>query len=194
MRAWMIGLVLVAIPVFAGNVYIFDPVTRYHRDYLTSKHTPAFQGRPDVLINPALPDGIPLMFTKETNGTVVAMSQSESNAVVAAIIAAIDAGIRADANHPLNNFTGNGLLFRAFADLIKDGFNDIRLELSIAKTNIAVFQARPTLPPRTFAQLQTAITNKIAQHTVDTNTQISFMGPRKRSNIAAVRAPKDTQR
>lgn len=187
-------ILLVALPAIAGNVYVFDPVTRHHRDYITSQHTPAYQGRTDVLIDPALPVGIPLMFTKETNGVVVAMSLSESNAIVASIIAALDTGVRADASAPLKDFSGLGLLMRAFADLVKDDLNILRNEISIDKTNEALFRSRPILAPRTFAQLQTAITNKIASRTVDTNTQISFMAPRKRSTVVAVRAPKDIKR
>lgn len=186
-------ILIIALPALAGNVYVFDPVTRHHRDYITSQHTPAYQGRTDVLIDPVLPVGIPLIFTKETNGIVAAMSAAESNAVVLAVLSVEDASIRSSAVSPLKEFTGNGLLFRAFADLMKDGFNELRLEISVAKTNTAKFQGTPTLPPRTFAQLQTAITNKIAQHTVDTNTQISLIGPRKPSAVAAVRAPKDSK-
>lgn len=160
-------ILLCALPALAGNIYIFDPVTRHHRDYVTSQHTPAYQGRTDVLIDPVLPVGIPLTFTKETNGTVVAMSLSESNTIVAARAAATDAALRMTARDPVMVLSPEGLLFRALADASRDEFNLVRLEISIAKTNFALFQSRATMAPRTLAQLQTAITNKINSGAVD---------------------------
>lgn len=180
--------------ISGSNVLIFNTNTTFSIDYLISVNTPAFEGRADALINPVLPPGVPILFTKVTGGTVVAMTASESNSILATIAAQYDAAIRAGAISPLVDFSTVGLLQRAFADTVKDEINIIRNELSVAKTNISKFQSTPTLSPRTFAQLQTALTNKVASHTVDTNTGISLLGPRKRPTIAAVRAPKDINR
>lgn len=168
MKTWIVALLVLALPVLGSNVLIFDTSTGRAVAYLLSVHTPSYQGRNDTIINPSLPLGIPLQFLLfTTNGEITVMSAVQSNAVLEAEAAASTNEIRASANAPVTAFTPGGLDLRSLADVAKDEINLLRLEVSVAKTNLSLFQSRPTMAPRTLGQLQNALTNKINNGSVD---------------------------
>lgn len=160
------AILLCVVPAFGSNVLIYNPTNGNIIAYITSVNTPSFSGMTNVLFNPVLP-AVPLDFSLVTNGVVVAMTTSQSNAVVAARAAETDAHIRTSARNPVTLLSPEGLVLRGFADTARDEFNLLRLEVSIAKTNFALFQSRQTMAPRTLVQLQNAITNKINSGAVD---------------------------
>lgn len=158
---------LFALSAQSANVLIYNPVNGFTVDYFTSVNTPSFQGMTNVLINPVLPAGIPIKFTKVVSNSVVPMSFSESNSIIAAESAALDAGVRALANTNMFIFGVDPLTFRAVADTAIDEINFLRLEISIAKTNLTLFQQRATMSPRTLSQFKNSVINKINAGTVD---------------------------
>jgi hypothetical protein len=166
MKTWIVTLLIAALPAMGSNVLIYDPPTGVIIAYIISANTPSYAGMTNVLIDPVLP-ATPLEFSLATNGVVVAMTAAQSNAVLAARAAVADASLRMNARDPVTKLSAEGLVLRAFADTARDEINLLRLELSIAKTNMTLFQSRATMPPRTLAQLQTAITNKVTSGSVD---------------------------
>lgn len=64
-----------------ANVVIYDIQTNRVLRYLKSVNTPDYDTRPDVIVNPSLPD-VALKFMKINNGQVVEMSQAEKDIVL----------------------------------------------------------------------------------------------------------------
>ena len=64
-----------------ANILIYDQATGKLIDYKKSVHTPDYSSRPDVLVNPVIPQGIPYKYLKVDNGLVVELSQVEKDAV-----------------------------------------------------------------------------------------------------------------
>lgn len=164
----MLVLLLTHLSAWSSNVLIYNPDNGYTIAYLISVNTPAFEGITNALINPVIPAGIPLEFTKVSNNLVVALSSSESNAVISALAANNDSELRASANNGFVVLMANALVLRALASTIGDEINIIRNELSVAKTNISKFQSTPTLTPRTLVQFSNSISNKVNSGSVDT--------------------------
>lgn len=162
------GTVGILVAVKSSDIFIYNPINRYGLVYITSAHTPSYEGMSNILINPILPVGIPVPFTKvTTNEIVVPLSISESNDIVALGILESDQRLRSQADSNVTGLTSPGLVVRALADSITDEINILRNEISIAKTNMGKFQTIATLPPRTLAQLKMAITNKVHSGSVD---------------------------
>lgn len=151
----------------SSNVLIYNPINGRSLAYLLSVNTPDFQGRSDVLINPVLPSGIPLEFTKVVNSLVVPLSASESNAVVSTNALLADISLRNGADSFFVELSPNPLMNRSVADTAVDEINILRNEISVAKTNISKFQSTPTLAPRTLAQFRNSVTNKNHSGSVD---------------------------
>jgi len=73
----LIAIVLISITAFASNVLIYDTKTGRVKAYLRSVNTPDWEGKEGVLINPKLPEGVPLRYMKVENGKVRAMTDTE---------------------------------------------------------------------------------------------------------------------
>ena len=73
-----------------AHIAIYDKVTKRVLEYLRSVHTPDYQDRDNVLINPGLP-GCEMKYWKVEKGAIEEMSQAEKDKVDAEIQAAIDA-------------------------------------------------------------------------------------------------------
>ena len=69
-----------------ANVLIYDVKTSEVKEYLESVNTPEFEGRDDVLINPIIPDNVPMKYLKVEKNNVIEMSVTEK-----AVIDKIDA-------------------------------------------------------------------------------------------------------
>lgn len=83
-----------------ANVLRFDPATGKVGDYLTSVHTPEYEGRSGVLINPVLPEGFgkkPRDWFVVAGGVVVEISTAEKQELADAQAAALIAQAQADA-------------------------------------------------------------------------------------------------
>lgn len=92
---------------------------------------------------------IPHKYRKWTGSAVAEMTQAEKDAVDAALEAARIAALRTDADANLSvNRDDRSLIIRALAKTILDEINILRAEHALA--------------PRTFAQMVTAVKNKIA--------------------------------
>jgi len=84
MKYLLILFLLISIPCFASNVLIYDVGTGELKQYLRSVHTQDYNTRPDALINPSIPQGVPYKYLKVVVGVVLEMSQTEKDAVDAA--------------------------------------------------------------------------------------------------------------
>lgn len=125
--------------------------------------TPLYEGRTDVVINPdlSLLEGIvPMEDWKHEGGAIVEWTQAEKDARAAARAAAEAAQAaqqildnRTQAQEILANVDELGVLFRAFADIVREEINILR--------------ALHSLPDRTLAQLRTAMNNKMSSGDVD---------------------------
>lgn len=92
---------------------------------------------------------IPARYRKWTGSAVEEMTQAEKDAVDAALEAARRAALRTEADANLGvNRDDRSLIIRALAKTILDEINILRAEHALA--------------PRTFAQMVTAVKNKIA--------------------------------
>lgn len=78
----LLGLGVFGLPSIAKTapVLIFRISDGMFVDYLPSADTTAYAGRTDVVINPALPQGVPLRNIIVQNGTPRAMTQAERDA------------------------------------------------------------------------------------------------------------------
>jgi hypothetical protein len=159
MRAILILFATVA-AALASNVLIYDPVSApipgMARAYLISVNTPDYTGATNALVVPTLPVG-PLQWMKVTNGAVVLLGATESNAVVSARAAAVlveqqstELLAKTSATNRFENFLEDGRIYRAIAEVMVDELNSIR-------TNMV-----PALAPRTLTQARNAIRAKIS--------------------------------
>lgn len=157
---WCVLLLLVSCSTaFASTVVIFDdsdpivPGRVIDRNDLAN--TPDFEGRTDVLINPDLSAvaGVSQRYWKKENGTIVPMTQDERNALDANALTQMTSFLRDDSKALFSSRSDLGMIFRAFADVLKDEINILR--------------ANDGLPDRTLNQLKTAIRNRIDSGTVD---------------------------
>lgn len=165
-----------------ATVAIFDEGATPQRvlSVLVSVHTPDYDTRTDVVINPdlSLLEGIvPIRFWKHVAGAIVEYTQAEKDAQDAAEAAAADLSTREGAKSGLAGFQSQALLLRALADVIKDEINILRGQwvtfqaevaaannLSSLKAGVA---SMPALSDRTLAQLRTAIESRVDGGTVD---------------------------
>src|SRR6185369_1216645 len=157
---------LLCASAFAGRVFIFDPATGRVLADLQSADSGSYLGASNAVVfyktnASTIPLGADIRFLLVTNGTVIPMSASQSNQIVAAAAAAADGALRQTANAPLLALTPDGLILRALADSMIDEINTLRLQISQAKTNFSGFTNSATLAPRTLNQLRNAITNKV---------------------------------
>ena len=151
--------------LISGPIYQFNPVSPYVTNRgvtLFWGNTTDYQNRTNYLVNATnMPAGIPIEFTKLSNGFIRAVTTAESNLINtltasnqnyfvtnAAAIAAAHARTNAIANY--DALDAQNRFNRALVKLIVD-------ELNIMRTNpVAVLSAR------TYQQARTAITNAIA--------------------------------
>jgi len=140
---------------FAGDVVIFDPATDRVTNYIRSAHTPDFDKRSDVVLNPDLSalSGVPIRYWKHSVGAIVEMSAAEKQVVDDAEVAATDALVRTTAKDAIDGFETNPILYRALIKVLLDEINLLREQL--------------LLPPRTLSQAKTAIRNAIDGGTID---------------------------
>jgi hypothetical protein len=124
-------------------------------EVLPSVHTPDYEGRTDVLINPDLSPvaGVPERYWKVVGSAVAEYSQAEKDAQDAADAAALDAAIRASGKQHFDGQIPVGLAMRAFAKIVMDEINILR--------------AQHSLPDRTLEQLKSAIQTAIDNGDVD---------------------------
>lgn len=132
--------------VMGARVLFFNPnsspVTGRVTHYTETRVTNA----PNSLVNPVLPD-VPLQWAKVTNGRVVEMSALESNAVVAADVAAAIAARRDSAKDIFDGDGPEGRVLRAVTEIMFREINTLRVAAG--------------LPPRTAAQARAAIRSEL---------------------------------
>ena len=118
---------------------------------------------------------IPMRYLKKLGNDPVQMSPAEQVTVDDAIAATVESQYRTGQKA---NFNGpRGVYLRAFADITKDEINLLRAWITSFKvevasaSNLADLKTRvavlPNTPPRTLAQLKTAIQTKIDGKVVD---------------------------
>lgn len=65
--------------LYAADVAIYDEQTNKVKDRKASVNTLEYNGRTDVVINPAVLAGVPIKYQKVVNGEVVEMSAQEKS-------------------------------------------------------------------------------------------------------------------
>ena len=65
-----------------ANIAIFNPTNGRILEYKESVNTPEYAGRPDVLINPVMPAGVPIRFLKVVSGVPTEMTQGEKDTIM----------------------------------------------------------------------------------------------------------------
>jgi hypothetical protein len=162
-------------------IVVFDPNSTPNKvlSVHPSASSPDSAGRSDFLVNPDLSGvlGSPQKYWKHVAGVLEVMTAGEQAAVDAAIAQATVDTMRTGGKNLLDAAEADGVLLRAFADIIKDEINILRqwtvsfkAEVAAA-TNLANLQSRvatlSTLNDRTLSQLRTAIKNKIDSGSID---------------------------
>ena len=136
-----------------AKVVIFNEVNDRVIDFIESAHTPTYEGRTDVIINPlSIPSAL-RKYWKHDTGAIVEMDSTEKSTIDTEESDATDLSIRNAAKDPMDNLDSNGLVLRALADTIRDEINILR--------------ANHALSDRTLAQLKTSIKNRIDSGNVD---------------------------
>ena len=102
-----------------ANVY--DKVKKI---YGRSVHTPDYMGNPDILINPAIPDGVPEKYWKVEFDNILEMSQAEKDAVDLELDNARKAAILQYAE---NEFNANPVML-AFGKMLFNEINKLRVK------------------------------------------------------------------
>ena len=64
-----------------ANVLIYDIGTGKLIEYKKSVHTPDYSSRPDVLVNPIIPQGVEHKYLEVSGGLVIEMTQAEKDDV-----------------------------------------------------------------------------------------------------------------
>ena len=164
----MVVLVLVFMPLFAllaGNIIFYDANSPTVANRVTSYRLSLDPGDPaswtNKLIDPVLPENFLTNsrqdFFKVSGGVVVELTGGEKqsvtnaeNAIIAAAIAASQAAAKNNATNIVEDFTEQGRITRALAEVVMD-------EINIIRTNLV-----PALNPRTLSQLKAAIKAKLA--------------------------------
>jgi hypothetical protein len=141
--------------------------------YLTSVHTPDYEGDPDVIINPDISAvaAVPLKYWKRVVNAIQEMTAGEKTTVDNAEAATILVAKRTIAAALSDSIQADGIQWRALALLLLDEFNTLRqwtvsfkAEVA-ASTNLSNLQTRvatlPTLSDRTITQVKQAYNTKI---------------------------------
>lgn len=142
-------------------ILIFDPnstpVANRIVRFLPSANTPDYDGRPDVLVNPTIPQGLDLNLAKVDSGQVVALTVDDLAAIEAARQAADAAAAAAE--------------YAAMRRWVKDQYTRaeeyqekahraaIETVLELTVTQINVLRAQHSLAALTADQVKTAFTN-----------------------------------
>jgi len=164
-----------------ATVVIFDPVATPNKvlSVIPSASSDQYTGRSDALIDPNLSalSSVPVRYWKHVAGSVIEMTSGEKSAQDAQDAAAETATIRSGGKSIVDAKSDYGIIQRAFADIVKDEFNNIRQWLvsfkteSAASISLADFKVRiatlPNMPDRNLSQLRTAIQNRIDSGQVD---------------------------
>lgn len=119
-----------------ANVAIYDPadpiVANKITTYLLSVNTPDYVATPNALINPPIPEGVPMKYWKRSAGQVVEMTSGEK--------AAIDAYEAAQAAEALDNAKDITIsldkLTKAFALVVLDEINVLRDEHGLSQRTV----------------------------------------------------------
>ena len=117
---------------------------------LRAAHTPDYDQRTDVLINPDILDLDGLVFQKywkHDTGAIIEYTQAEKDAQDAAELASFNLSVRTTAKSNMVDFAAIPLVLRSFADVVKDEINILRTLHS--------------LPDRTLSQLKDAIQARV---------------------------------
>ena len=175
------------------RIVIFDELATPQRVLSTpgpSANTADYAGRSDALIDPDLsalvttsPEGhfvtfiVPSKYWKHEAGAIVSYTAGEIATQDAADAAAQDLGTREGAKEEFVGFNSHSLVMRAFADILKDEFNDVRQWIEAFKAevaaanNLADLKTRvaglPAMPDRTLAQIRNQIDIRTDGGTVD---------------------------
>jgi hypothetical protein len=153
MKRLLVLLFLLPALLNAANILTYNPasptVPNRVTGYLRSEDTGKWLATPNVLINPTLPDGVPLNECKVVNGTVVALTESDKTAIAAAEATARQAAIRAAAKDSFDADLANSRLLRAIVAVMVEQINTLRTNPTTAYS------------AATEAQVRTAIRNKL---------------------------------
>lgn len=138
-------------------IVIFDVVATPQKvlQVIPSANTPDYSSRSDVVVNPDLSalDLINRKYWKHDAGSIVEMTAGEKTAQDTAEANQATADRRTSAEAGVDAKDDLGMIFRAFAEVMKDEIN--------------VLRAQHSLPDRTISQLKTAIKNKITSGNAD---------------------------
>lgn len=96
-----------------ANVLIYNVGNGRALEYKESVNTPDFSARPDVLVNPVMPPGVPIKFLKVVAGAPIEMTQGEKDTVTAGETAASDADLRTTSKTQLAALNESNLKLRA---------------------------------------------------------------------------------
>jgi hypothetical protein len=136
-----------------ADVLIFDPhstpVPNRGIELRRSVHTPDYENRADAIINPVLPEGVPLRHLKVSGGLVLEMSQEEKDSMAAADLATSAASQTAETKNLFDRDSIEGRLVRALLEVLRDEINSVRAVPIVG------------LGARTKAELRVALRNKI---------------------------------
>lgn len=137
----------------ASNILTYDPssatIAGRVTGYLRSEDTGKWIATPNVLINPVLPEGVPIADCKVANGVVVALTIAEKNALATAQAAARTAALTAAAKDGFDADLSDSRLLRAIVSVIADQLNTLRTNPTTVYSSV------------TAAQVRTAIRNKL---------------------------------
>lgn len=81
MRYILVLLMLVTSNLYAANVVEFDEQTNKVKEYKKSVDTTEYIGRTDVIINPTVPENVPIKYLKHDSGQVIELSAEEKTQV-----------------------------------------------------------------------------------------------------------------
>lgn len=108
----------------ATSIAMAEPVLIYRvsdgqaLEYLTSENTAAYVGRPDVVIKPVMPAGVPVRYIIVEGGVPRAMTQAERDAKDTAELAAMMESERTSARDNITSDMPLGRAVRALLEVI----------------------------------------------------------------------------
>lgn len=84
-----------------ASILIFNIGNNRVLEWRAEVNTPDFSSRPDVIVNPVMPAGVPIKFLKVVAGAPVEMTQAEKDTITANELAAADLAKRTAAKQQI---------------------------------------------------------------------------------------------
>lgn len=96
-----------------ASILIFNTGNGRALEWRAEVNTPDFSSRPDVIVNPVMPPGVPIKFIKVVAGAPVAMTAGEQATITANETAAADTDLRTNSKTQLGAVNTENLKLRA---------------------------------------------------------------------------------